>query len=251
MLSFRDQIAALPDGPDALPLTHIADVEGFFRAVTDGKITQRTLCQVFNENLVYTFYGRPSYRLNAGGDEAFNSQSYAPVCFILDQDATPPKRVFPFDSGGFSFYAQHLHRDHNLQTYEMDPSISNAQKLVGKFYGSNQAYLDMFPIQGLTFSPLETTLSNYYGLIASQAQGSDERHSSVEIQFDAPFDLMGKILAVVLPSAIADDATIQKSLASWNAIPLPYKIRGRFRPIEFVSKFYELIETFLSNRGLL
>lgn len=250
-MAFSSAISALPVGPSVLPLTHLTDFHRSLPILQSGEISAPTECPVFKENLVYAFYGRPSYRVNFSNEDAYTTVSYAPVCFIFKPDMAPIRRVFPFDSGGFGLYKACFHHTDKVDDFLLDISASSAQKIVGKFYGENIAYYDIKPLSGLTFGALDVAVQNYFNLITGAAHGGDDRNSAIEFQFEAPVKLSGNLLAVIAPDELAHDKFVVDILSKINAIAIPYKVPGRYRPIEFSMKFRELVEDFYRRNGYL
>ncbi|WP_141400360.1 hypothetical protein [Magnetospirillum sp. 15-1] len=249
-MAFSSAISALPVGPDPLPLTHLTDYQRSLAILQSGEISAPTPCPVFNENLVYAFYGRPAYRVNFSNTDAYTSVSYAPICFIFKPETASAKRVFPFDSGGFSLYRASLHHIDKVDDFLLSDQ-SCAQRLVGMFYGTNLSYYDIRPLSWLTFGALEVDVQNYYNLITGAAHGGDDRNSAIEFQFDAPLSLSGNLLAVIIPHQLAQDAAVAGILSKLNALPIPYKLPGRYRPVEFLMQFRGLVEDFYRRSGYL
>lgn len=250
-MAFPSAISALPVGPSLLPLTHLTDYHRSLPIFQSGEISAPKPCPVFKENLVYAFYGRPSYRVNFPNTDAYTTVSYAPVCFIFKPDMAPIRRVFPFDTGGFGLYKACFHHTDKVEDFSLDITPSSAQKIVGKFYGANVAYYDIKPLSGLTFGALDVAVQNYYNLITGTAHGGDDRNSAIEFQFDAPLKLSGNLLAVIAPDELANDSSVLNILSNIDAIAIPYKVPGRYRPIEFAIKFRELAEDFYRRNGYL
>jgi hypothetical protein len=246
---FEDYIKSAPKIPASLALTHATDFEAFGRMLRSDEIGAR-LCPVYSQDLVYFFYGRPSYRVNSG-EFTYQLPALAPVCLLLDAKALgAPIRVMPFDSGGFPLYAEALHKSYTRSDFEVSPIPESYERLVGAFYASTQSYYDKCPMPNLTFGVLQGRANAYYLLITNGlAQEYDDRCSAIEVQFDHSISLTGKVRAVVMPEQAVSDPTIAEALKKWDAIALTYKLTGRFRPIEFLAKIFELVEDFARRDG--
>jgi len=125
-----------------LPLVHTTDVYRFTNVLEDGVLEPRE-CDVFKgEPLLYFFYGRPSYRINAS-EGATGLDHYLPVCFLFRNSAvTPIKRIFPFDSGGFhnELYADAFHKEMKLDDFGLEPDQDTPGRVISLFFESADAY---------------------------------------------------------------------------------------------------------------
>jgi len=80
----RKLVAKAPPAEPQLPLVHSTDGYLFTNALF-GWAREPQPCHVFDgEPLLYTFYGRPSFRPNAG-ELATTMDHYLPVCLIFKQ----------------------------------------------------------------------------------------------------------------------------------------------------------------------
>ena len=121
----------------ALPLIHKADgihvresvkyANDYFRS---GKI-ETSKCDVFDEDLVYTFIGRPAYK-----------ETIFPVCFVLEPDESLLENVFVFDTGAYfgKRYSQILENDIDINNYRIPAEIDAIKKFISLFSGNNMKY---------------------------------------------------------------------------------------------------------------
>jgi hypothetical protein len=82
---FETELVAGTAAGDPLPLTHgttLAHLSAIIASTMAGKngIIETRLCNVFNKNLIYTFYGRPAYM--KAGDEYSSDPAGARVSRI-------------------------------------------------------------------------------------------------------------------------------------------------------------------------
>ena len=63
-----------------MPLTHVCQ-EYFFREILATKQLKPSSCQVFSEELLYFFYGKPAYTPKTDG-VAVDASGLAPVCLV-------------------------------------------------------------------------------------------------------------------------------------------------------------------------
>ena len=174
--------SALPYTP-SLPLLHTCD--GFhFRSIVDGQELRISPCDVFGENLLYLFYGRPSYR-TAKDIKASVMPAFFPICIVLKPDSvSTPKRIVPFDSGAFEDgrFSEHMHPKMRRDDFFLEPVPDMPSRLVSRFYGSNDAYFSGKP-HTIQIPPIEFEALSYYNLISSQnVSNYDDRNSSIEIR---------------------------------------------------------------------
>jgi hypothetical protein len=212
---FHDYFTQSPSGLPLLPLTH----------TTDGWVLEEDLiacggdllprpCQFIGEDILYLFYGRPTYRVNAAiestPEEAFHS-----ICFLIDPAAVPNVRsIFPFDTGAFlsKRYGDHLHPDMKLEHFSMGTTLSSASSLILGIYGDNQNYFMGTSSLQKVSDDCPATVKSYLSLISSKAvTATDARRSSIEIQSTDPIQLRNKgVIAVIAPEQMLDNASIRK-----------------------------------------
>lgn len=253
MANFHDAVnnLPLPDPGDLreLPLTHVTDWLRAAPVLESGRIDPPEPCPVYKEALVYAFYGRAAYVPN-GGQQVVFDLPYAPVCFVFDAHLAPFRRLLPFDSGGIQRYTPPLHHKCTRKEFEMTPDIDSARRLIGHFYGGNQAYFRDRPQTGVTVNPLHATMLSYHTLISSHAQ-ADERKSAIEVQFAAPLHLSGHLLAVVLPEDTLGNADVRALLNTLGARPIPYWLPQTYSPFDFRGRLHLLLEDLFTDLGVL
>jgi hypothetical protein len=137
--SLSRYVAAQTPNEPTLPFVHMTDAWVLNRILTSDLLQPRK-CPYFNEDLLYLFYGRPSYRPNA--KELASSLSFmAPVCFVLRPESLSfIARMFPFDSGAFhnGLFQDFLHPQMTIADFALEPDLQNPARLVNGFFGSNE-----------------------------------------------------------------------------------------------------------------
>jgi hypothetical protein len=251
---FAALISAAAGVAPLLPLTHTTD--GYwFRDIISAKNLALNYCDVFKEDLLYLFYGRPAYRTSVT-TRATLLDAFSFVCFVLRTETLPmPRRIFPFDSGAMShgLYNAHLHPKMKLHDFEMATDLKEAQKLVDIFYGDNESYFLGRCIKGQKFPILDMEAQCYLSLIESKAQSdADDRKGSIEIQFDQCIALdPTDVLAVVLPEPFWDDKDVSDFVTEdLKAQPLSYDCYHA-QPAEDTRAIMSEVRQFLKNRSLL
>jgi hypothetical protein len=242
-----------PEASPRLPFVHTTDAYRLVNTLEDGELIPRP-CTVFSrEPLIYLFYGRPSYRVNAS-EPPTTLEHYLPVCLLLRSDRPYPiKRVFPFDSGGFdrSLYVDALHRDMQLPDFSLLPDPATPGRLVSLFFDSAADYLRSHPKTNLSFDPAEPEAQSYYALISQRLSNSvDNRVSAIEIQVEGKLTLAGNVEAIVLPSPLLDSPTISHQLKALGVAPLPYLQIDRQRPSEYVTTIFDTCYEYYRRVGL-
>jgi hypothetical protein len=153
-----------------LPLIHSTDVYRFRNALDDGELRPRD-CTVFKgEPLLYFFYGRPSYRVNSDQDAA-SLDHYLPVCLLFRSgSATPIKRVFPFDSGGFAeaLYASAMHVDMKLEDFLLESDPETPGRVISLFFESVDNYLRARATDKIALDATELEAKSFHSLISNQ-----------------------------------------------------------------------------------
>src|SRR5687767_8274848 len=82
----------------SLPLFHVCTQDEAIKYLTQHKIFDKEICDVFSKRIIYTFYGASKYR----SGKTFNNQSNGErsVCLILGIDFCEKIfRIYPLDTG--------------------------------------------------------------------------------------------------------------------------------------------------------
>ena len=235
---------------ETLPLTHITDAY-MFRQIMEVEALAPSGCPVFEEELLYLFYGRPAYR--AADEETSNGiDAYWPICFVMMPSDVTPKRVYPFDSGAFHHkrYAEFMYHRMIKEDFELESDPSMPGRLVSLFWSDIQGYFENKGPRDFVPGPFEFEDKAYYELIRHKGRGPfDERGSTIEIQIDHEIPIKGNTLAVILPYEFATDAIIAK-IESMGALALPFNVVSRNTPSEIVGHIYSIARELLSgNHG--
>ncbi|MFT6443371.1 MAG: hypothetical protein ACJASM_002932 [Salibacteraceae bacterium] len=206
-----------------------------FREICDTNQIHPTPCSVFDEDIAYFFYGKPSYRAVAdqkNPDKSFSSNRHLPVCIAVDSSVLELERIFPFDSGGFEkgIYFPHLEGDdYTLESFNLGKDSILPMKLVATFFGTNNNYIEGEIRSDVGFlSFFEFELEDYLNLIKAKNQNGDDRRSSIELQTKNSVVLdRNSVFAVTLPlSALSNQSILAKIVGEWGAIPITHRIKG-------------------------
>lgn len=241
--------ASLPSS-QLLPYTHVTDAYAFRDVLESGEL-RPTHCRVFGTELLYLFYGRPAYRA-AQEEESNGIDAYWPVCFVLDAAKVNPVRCFPFDSGAFhrGLYADHVYHRMIKEDFEVSGDPASPPRLVNMFWQDERSYYDADVRRGLrpmNVDALEFEIKAYKDLIGSTGRAPfDERNSAIEVQLDAPIQLKGNTVAVIMPTEFATDPILRR-VESIGALALPFTTVHRHGSTNMVTQIYDLVRDLLSG----
>ncbi len=239
--------------PNELPLVHSTRCE-FFDAVKDrGKLEPR-LCNVFGEQLLYLFYGRPAYRSKSVD---VHDVGYCPICFVLDIDPADLnlRRTYPLDSGGVKGkrFDAHIHED-ELDELKLPATLISARQHVNALYGKNKHYFtgDFNDRSALNFT-VDDIASRYVDLLEDpDVAVADDRRSALEYQTDSDVSINKSVRAVVLPQTLLDDPDIESTiLIDWEATPIGYTVYKSTSPSEYVATVRDKVLEYLNSEGLI
>lgn len=222
-------------------------------AVLNAGALSPTRCNVYDADLLYCFYGRPAYK-PAAGVGASGILDHAPICLVLDPAVLGTvTRTVPFDSGGFDRYQALVGHGLARTDFELGGGPDAALRLVSAFYSTNRNYYDQVPDRREADIAVSRRSARALArLIADPAiRNVDDRCGTIELQFTAAVPLASALQAIIAPAAMLDDPDVQTALALCpDAVPVPYKMYGRFEPANFAGVIYERVETFLEAQGV-
>lgn len=225
-----------------LSITHVTEFYNI-RDIFDCEGLNPTPCKVFNEDLLYFFYGRPAYRYGKDGVNC-SQKAYHPLCLVFElKDLECIDRVYPFDSGGFNYYKDFINTRSPLDYFELERSIEGINDLISFFYKSSSDYYDCCPkpIDSSSFE-LAFELESYYGMITQGGiTADDERNSAIEIQTKNKVALK-KLKAIIFPqqkeSIIRE---ILKELGVTKCKIEPYYLTGITNPNDYFGEIKRII----------
>jgi hypothetical protein len=245
-MTFSEYLQTQATSRRELPLVHATECH-HFDSIRRSHMLRPRPCPVFNEPLLYFFYGRPSYR-DSSKTTPIKDISYCPICFVFRTGRNIPiKRLFPFDTGAsqnpHALYEPQVLANDALLKFSLIGAIQNAQRIVRTFFDTDENYLGGRAKIGLAFSRGELDAKAYYDLISGGGKPEcDDRRSAIEIQTDASIDLHGALLAIAMPTTFLEDAPLMQTLLEdWHALPLTYSADIGMRPTEFHGTIRELI----------
>lgn len=209
---------------EELPLLHTSRYEFLASFIADQEIKPRR-CEVFRENLIYLFYGRPAYRPSVGKFPDENLD-VCPVCFVFKPGTVSKdtSRIFPCDSGAVhnDLFLPYISRG-DLTHLELAPQIESARKLISLFFDSNDAYFHGRAKSSIGITPTGI-VKKYHDLLLKTGSGKyDDRRSAIEVQSRLPISLKDQLLYVLLPRELLNEQKIRTAIFNdWRCDPIPY-----------------------------
>jgi hypothetical protein len=255
-MTFSDYLQLQPTSRRELPLVHAIECRHLDSILKSHTLEPRH-CSVFQEPLLYFFYGRPAYR-DPSKTLPIKDISFCPICFVFRTgNRFPLKRLFPFDTGAsqapHALYEPHVLAADALNRFGVLALIENARRIVKAFFETDENYLAGRAKIGLAFTPGEVDAKAYYDLISGGGKPEcDDRRSAIELQTAATVDLRGQLAAIVMPTSFLDDDALMKTLLEeWHAFPLTYSADVGMRPTEFHGTIREKIRIHYKDLGLI
>lgn len=237
-----------------LPLVHTAPAHTL-REIIASKSLKPQECPVFSgEELLYLFYGRPSYKVSAATPKSW----LMPVCFMVRMSSLKSiKRIFPFDSG--AFYANR-HPDY-IRAFDIGQfevcSYGDPSKIVGAFFKTVKDYFKLTPkderefMEEHSLSVMDHEIRALRDLAGDASlMGVDDRRFCVEIQTEDEIELTaGSVQAVILPYDYFEDKAVIKFITDdLAATPLPYECFN-LTSSEHTAIIYSKVLEFLRQEG--
>lgn len=233
-----------------LSLVHCTTVDRGVQVLAAGEL-RPTHCPVYDDDLLYLFYGRPAYKPAENVGASFMVE-LAPICLVLSPSLLGAAvRSLPFDSGGFDRYRNQIGPGLTRQDFEMPGDHTLPRRLVGAFYGTNRDYYHHTALVQPE-PPLSRRAARALSrLITDKSiRNDDDRCGTIEVQFFDRIRLADALQAIVAPAQMFTDPEVISALeACPNAVPMPYKTYGRFNPLSFAGSIYERVELVLESHG--
>jgi hypothetical protein len=254
-LSFDHIILRAPQALPILPLLHTTSADRFLGQIVSASELRTAKCGVYNEDLLYTFYGRPAYKPNAG---TLNTSlaSFRPICFLLRPTALGNiKRVVPLDTGALDrgVFSRYVTRMMTKDRFELPNTIEGAAKFVKAFFDDNKRYYFGQIHPSPAFEPTDLLAEAYCAIVADKGTSEvDDRRSTIEVQFSDSISLNpANVMAIVLPSAFLDTPPILNFVKNvCGAEAIEYDIYSD-RPAADVREVMARVRDYLTNRGFL
>lgn len=235
---FEESLISDVEDIKTLPLLHNCSGYHFIQILNSGFL-EATDCKVFDEKLLYAYYGIPSYRLNfnTSTSDILNFM----VCFIIDGEKTEGlHKIFPFDSGAFmhlnEFRSLFSKQDTEISNFELSPELNSAKKIIKSFYKTNKNYIDESPDLMIEIKEGQEELIDYKNVIEyTEDSKIDNRKSTVELIFNTEIKLSeGTIKQIIIPKEFLDNPEILPLIKEKTGIDAPITYRTcRGNPNEY------------------
>ena len=225
--------------PEALPIMHSCEVFDCESIIQSSQL-KPTPCPVFKENLLYFFYGKPSYPIGEKEKYKRTDNLCCPVCFIVDIDKIDIYRVFPFDSGAFknNMYSQFIHRHMHIDEFEIDNDIIAIKAYISVVFGNNTSYINGIAVE----KEAEDTCTNALLKMLSANGGFDidERSNTIEVICKHPIDISNDVKAIILPESLYRKKGIFDFISNNNIEYKTYEVRNMTSPYRYNETVFQL-----------
>src|ERR1041384_3570329 len=143
-VSLKDLIFAQPAPAEQhLPFIHTTKSKSFLSILRqDAPKLEPAVCPPIDEARVYTFYGRPAYRVPREADELKDDDLLASCFFFRPEALTVPTSLYAFATGAYNRYKKALAGIVDLSEFKIHSDRIEATKLAILFFGSERGYFD-------------------------------------------------------------------------------------------------------------
>jgi len=165
------------------------------------------------------------------------------------------------DTGAFirGYYGKFFHKNTPLESLEIPADSDSLAKYVGLFYSSNIDYYSGRSTKNVEIRATEFNLQGLHELARLPAMppsegvvSSDERSSSIEIQFAAGIELRDNVLAIILPGVFLGEPEIKEYVSKVKPMHLEtYDTMHGMGPQGVAAVVYDRLLTVYRREGLL
>jgi hypothetical protein len=229
--------------------------------ICDGNHINPILCKHFDEELIYLFYGRPSYRTQKSINSTIGFNY--PFVFIFDpKKITGITSVYPFDTGAFflKLYQKFFDKKSEVWDFELAPDMLSAQKTVGTFYQNSTEYMLGPSKKNIDISLREFEARGVHELarlppyLSNEVEplSRDERSSSIEVQVADAVDIQSAVLGMIVPAPFMNEAEVVDALHRWDVDMIrTYEIFEFHSPDAWISQVYEEVTKAYKELGFM
>lgn len=235
--------------PKLLPFLHSCEGYNGGKIIKSNEL-RTTNCKVFNKDLLYFFYGKPSYPVGEKNETKRTDDLYCPVCFIVNPKKVPIYKVFPFDSGAFKGkkYKDFLHRDMQIEDFELENNVDAILSYVATVFSNNKSYINGFACKKESDYP---EIEAFFNLL--NAKGSfdiDERADTVEIISKVSVKIKDVVECIILPESLMERKEISKFIINNSIKYKTYIVRRFTLPMRYSETIFNLVMEYLSENGM-
>lgn len=233
---------------EQLPLMHSCECYNSRSIIRSGQLEAR-MCKVLKKDLLYFFYGKPSYPVGEKVKGNRTDIEYCPVCFIVPMNRVTIYKAYPFDTGAFDAnkYDDFTHRSMTLDDFELTNSCDGVQQYVKVFFGDNEHYIHGNAIlHEMHDDPCVDALTRI--LNATGAFEIDERSHTVEIITRKNVSVKDSVECVIMPENLLRDASIREFLDQNGIKHMEYTVRRLTAPSRYNEVVFEKAMEYIRMR---
>lgn len=244
LLKYVEENVAEVDELPMLPLFH--SCEGY---VGNQILVKKKLlinrCKTFDEDLLYFFYGKPSYPISY--NESRTDSLYCPISFVINPQKVNIYKIFPFDTGAFKrkLYEGFIPDKIEMDNYELGNTIESVLQYISVMFDNNDNY-----INGICNKKDDKSYEINVLLKLLNATGSfefDERSNTVEIISNMNLELKGAIECIILPENLLRVDEIAAFVEESRVQVKKYKVRRLTAPDRYNEIVFQLAMEYLQE----
>lgn len=244
-----------------LPLVHSCECFSA-RSILSQDILEARKCKVLSEklgsDLLYFYYGKPSYPVGEKEKYNRNDVEYTPVCFIANPKCISIDKVYPFDSGAFGTtegsnrYGQFFHRGMEIDHFELEPSFNGIRSYINAFFGNNDNYIDGCGTKCASAycvrnNPCVNALISLMSFLG--ASDLDERARTIEVITKSSVNISTSIRCVIMPKTMLQDQSIKEFLDNNSIDYITYNVRQLMHPSKYYGLVFEMAMTYINTQS--
>lgn len=242
---------AVVDQP-ILPLMHSTTCEKT-ENILENNLLSVTPCEVFGQNLLYFFYGKPAYRVSSKISDSSTSYTLAPCCFIINPGKIKPEHIYPFDTGAFAAdrYDEITKMRTEMGEYELSDHIDDIPQFVCMFYANNQNYLEgtVSVANGVETTIAVRALTDLLG--SSGFLKYDDRARTIEISTAENVELSDVIEAIVIPVPFKRNDAFTEFIKKYPGVKVLTYMPHYPNPVaNYNEAVFQIVFSYLASRGL-
>lgn len=215
-------------------------------------------CEVYNEEILYFFVGRPAYRWSRPSGSPQDWE--LPTCFVFKEiEELKIERVIPFDSGAHnkSLYPSYIQ---NIPKENFQSELAEApRKIVSAFFGSFSNYVAgkakprLELTEEFSLSPFDAEVLSISTLANDPSvQGADDRRFTIEVQTSSRISFESNPpSAVILPTPYLKEKAVVEAINEWGCDVLNYDVFGLSLPSYFGQIFLKFTDYCKTNEIIL
>ena len=212
-----EDVALKPDTP-MLPLIHKADAverpgrdDPTAMDYFDSLFILPLPCDVFGEDLIYTYVGRPAF-----------CELPHPVCFILRPESELLQNLFVFDTGAYHLnrYKKIVDNVIDINHFRIPAKEYSIRRFITLHFGDNKSYFLGKTSKSHNVSIMNSLEEFDYLMLVNLIQFNglhfDTRCRTLENILRTPISLKKHLMAVILPQSQSENKTFTTFCARTN-----------------------------------